>query len=326
MIERDVLDWLLDSDPSLRWQVERDLLGEPPEIWERTRARVATEGHGAALLSHQDADGQWAGGAFFPADVVARWNAGLPPAEEGQPFTATTWSLTSLREWGLDPAVLAGTARKLEPVVWEYEDMPYWGGEVDVCINAMTLGNGTWLGRDMSALADWFVEHQLPDGGWNCEWVEGSTRSSFHSTINAIRGLLEYEQRTGATPAIIAARRRGEQYLLERRLRYRRSNGEPLGGWTDVLMYPPRAQFTTLKALDHLTAAALHDGVPFDDRMTEAVESIRARRRPDGSWLQEHVIPGRVWFPLDVAEGEPSPWLTFHALRMLSRWDAAAPA
>jgi hypothetical protein len=324
MIERDVLDWLLDSDPSLRWQVERDLLGEPADVWERTRARVATEGHGAELLAHQDPDGQWAGGAFFPADVVARWNAGLPPEEEGQAFTATTWSLSALREWGVDAAILGDTADRLEPVRWEYEDMPYWGGEVDVCINAMTLLNGAWLGRDMSALAEWFVTHQLADGGWNCEWVEGSTRSSFHSTVNAVRALLEYEQRTGATPEIVAARRRGEEYLLERRLRYRLSTGEPLGGWTDVMMHPARAQFTTLKALDHLTEAAAHDGVPLDARMTEAVESIRARRRPDGTWLQEHVIPGRVWFPLDVAEGEPSPWLTFQALRMLSRWDAAS--
>src|ERR1700749_3693879 len=98
-------DWLLDSDPALRWQVERDLLGLPPATWEATRARVATEGFGARLLALQDDDGQWAGGAYFPA---------AEPEQEGQPWTATTWSLNALREWGLDPAVLAGTAAKLD--------------------------------------------------------------------------------------------------------------------------------------------------------------------------------------------------------------------
>ena len=100
----DVIAWLLDSDPTLRWQVERDLVGAPPEVWQATRARIATEGNGAALLAHQDPDGQWAGGAFFPADMT--------DDEEGQPWTATTWSLTALREWGLDAAALAGTAEQ----------------------------------------------------------------------------------------------------------------------------------------------------------------------------------------------------------------------
>ena len=96
--DRALTDWLLDSDPALRWQVERDLLGAPEEVWAATRARVATEGFGARLLALQDPDGQWAGGAFFPGDFDFEG----PEAAEGagQPWTATTWSLNSLREWG----------------------------------------------------------------------------------------------------------------------------------------------------------------------------------------------------------------------------------
>ena len=317
-MDDDVLAWLLDSDPSLRWQVERDLAGEPEEVWRATRARIATEGHGAEVLRLQDADGQWAGGAYFPRDHQ------FAEESEGQPFTATTWALTVLREWGLDPAALAGTHEKLAANSrWEYDDLPYWDGEVDVCINAMTLLNGTWLGRDMSELAAWFPAHQLDDGGWNCEWVEGSIRSSFHSTINAVKALLDYEQRTGGTPELRAARKRGEEYLLERGLRYRLSTGEQVGSWTDVVVYPWRAYFTLLKTIDYSTEAAEHDGVPRDERMAEQVERLRAARRPDGRWLQEHVFPGDVWFPLDVAPGEPSKWITFFAQRALNRWDAS---
>ncbi len=307
----DVIAWLLDSDPTLRWQVERDLVGAPEEVWQATRARIAVEGAGAALLSHQDADGQWAGGAYFPADAT--------PDEPGQPWTATTWTLTTLREWGLDAAALGDTAARLAAHArWEYDELPYWGGEVDVCINAMTLTNGAWLGVDVTALADWFVEHQLPDGGWNCDWVEGSTVSSFHSTINAVRGLLEYEERVGRDDRLRVVRRRGEEYLLRRGLRYRLSTGEQVGDWATRLSYPLRWTFTALKAVDYFTRAARFDGTGLDPRVEPTLELLRSARRPDGTWLQGTVLPGRVWFDLDVPEGEPSKWVTFLALRALA--------
>lgn len=317
----ELLTWLLDADPALRWQVERDLAGAPEEVWRATRARVATEGFGARLLAQQDPDGQWAGGAFFPA--------GFQGGEEGQPWTATTWSLSSLRDWGLDPAVLAGTAEKLAAHSrWEYEGLPYWDGEVDCCINSWTLANGVWLGVDVSGIARWFMDHRLPDGGWNCEWVEGSTRSSFHSTLNSLKGLLYYETEagTGGGADLRAARRAGEEYLLERRLLHRLSTGEPVGPWTTHFGYPFRWGFSVLNALDYFRAAALHDGVGPDSRLADAVGVVRAARRPDGTWLQEGRHPGRVWFEIDVPPGEPSRWLTFYGTRVLDWWDGARPA
>ncbi|VTR76614.1 squalene cyclase [Cellulomonas hominis] len=319
VLDGALLDWLLDSDPALRWQVERDLAGAPPSVWRATRARVATEGFGARLLAHQDPDGQWAGGAYFPAGYLEG-----PEEEEGQPWTATTWSLNALREWGVDASALAGTAEKLAANSrWEYDDLPYWDGEVDACINAYTLANGAWLGADVSGLAQWFVEHRLPDGGWNCAWVEGSTRSSFHSTLNALRGILSYEQATGTAGDLRAARHAGEEYLLERRLLYRRSTGELVAPWATHLAYPFRWFYSALKAVDHFRSAALHDGVPPDPRLADAVESIRAARQSDGTWLQERRHPGTAWFEVDVPAGEPSRWLTFHAARVLAWWDRA---
>ena len=319
MSDDEVVAWLHDSDPSLRWQVERDLLGAPDAVWQHTRAQVARTGDGARLLAHQDSDGRWAGGAFFPGDFDFDTQDDTP----GQPYTATTWTLTTLREWGTDASALGDTADRLERSArWEYDDLPYWDGEVDVCINAMTLLNGVWLGRDLSALAAWFAEHQLPDGGWNCEWVEGSVHSSFHSTLNAVRGLLEYEQRTGDT-GLVAARHRGEEYLLQRRLRLRLSTGERVGPWADLIVYPYRAPFSALKAIDHVTAAAVHDGIRPDARAADTIELVRSARQNDGMWLQGHHFPGEVWFPLDVPVGEPSKWVTFLALRALRRWDAA---
>jgi hypothetical protein len=317
MADRSLLDWMRDTDPALAWQVERDLMNAPESQWQATRARVATEGMGARLLSHQDADGQWAGGAYFPA-AHDGWQE-----EDGQPWTATTWTLNTLREWGLDAPALAGTAEKLAANSrWEYDDLPYWGGEVDVCINAFTLANGAWLGADVAALAAWFPAHQLGDGGWNCEWVEGETRSSVHSTLNALRGLLSYERVVGRSDELDAARRTGEEYLLSRRLMYA-SSGEVLGTWVKNFPYPLRWTGNVLRSTDYFRDAALFDGSAPDERITDAIEAVRAQRLPDGSWLQGRVNPGRVWFPLDVAEGERTPWVTFYATRVLDWWDSA---
>ncbi|WP_396658270.1 squalene cyclase [Microbacterium oxydans] len=311
-------DWLLDSDPALRWQVERDLLGEPERVWQATRRRVATEGLGAALLAHQDADGQWAGGAHFPGGYFETEEARQPI----QPWTATSWSLNQLREWGVEASALGDTAERLaRNCRWEYEDLPFWGGEVDVCINAFTLANGAWLGVDVSELARWFPAHQLDDGGWNCEAEEGdSVRSSFHSTLNALRGMLSYERLTG-DDSLREARLRGEEYLLRRRLLYRESTGKLVGPFVSHFVYPSRHQYSALTALDHFRDARLHEGGASDPRITDALDLVRRSRQDDGTWLQGAALPGRTWFPVDAEEGAPSRWLTLIGTRVLDGAD-----
>jgi hypothetical protein len=304
----------------LRWQVERDLLHAPEETWKATRARVGTEGFGAKLLALQGQDGQWAGGAFFPKDFDFEG----PEAQDGagQPWTATTWTLKSLREWGLDAGLLAGTVERLEANSrWEYDNLPYWGGEVDCCINSWTLSAGLWLGADVDGIVDWFLDHRMDDGGWNCEWVNGSVKSSFPSTLNSLKGLLDYELVTGDRERVRDARKSGEEYLLSRRLFRRLSTGEPFAPYALHLAYPFRAFYSVLNAADYFRAASLHDGIGPDVRMTEAIETIRSARQPDGTWLQDRRHPGRVWFEVDVDAGEPSKWLTFHAMRVLDWWD-----
>jgi len=317
-MDSDLREWLLDSDPTLRWQVERDLLGAPPAVWEATRARVAREGLGAALLARQGDDGQWAGGAYFPAGYFDS----PEQAEPGQPWIATTWSLKDLRDWGVDAAVLGDTAARLDANSrWEYDDLPYWGGEVDVCINSYTLATGAWLGADVSRLVAWFRDHRLADGGWNCEAEEGdSVRSSFHSTLNALRGILAYEKLTGDT-ALREARRGGEEYLLTRRLMYRASTGEVVDHFVTHFMYPNRHVYSALAALDHFREASQLDGTAPDPRLADAVDLVRSKRRPDGAWLQEHKLAGRTWFDADAPVGEPSKWLTLIGTRVLDWWD-----
>jgi hypothetical protein len=305
-----VLDWLLDSDPGIRWQVLQDLTDAPADVVAAERARVATEGWGARLLGLRDADGQWAGGACFPA---GQW------LDEGggQPWTSTLPTLTLLRDLGLEPTSAAAretVALVRENCRWEYDDLRFFDGEVEPCINGRTVALGAYFGEDVDGIVQRLLDDQLDDGGWNCEAEHGSTRSSFDSTINVLEGLLAHEQATGGSPRTAAARHRGEEYLLERSLFRRRSTGEVVSPRFLQFSFPPRWHYDVLRALDHFRSAG---GRP-DGRVDEAVAVVRDRGQPDGTWLLENTHPGAVYFPLEDGDGRPSRWNTLRALRVLA--------
>ncbi len=316
-----VIDWLLNSDPSIRWQVMRDLLDVPEPEYRAERAKVETEGWGARLLAYEDEDGQWAGGAFAPRDFDFReWQ------EVGQPWTATAFSLSQLREFGLDPA--ADRARRIVELIgansrWDHAGEPYWQGEVEECINGRTVADGAYFGVDVSSIVGRLLSERLDDGGWNCERANGSVRSSFASTINVLEGLLEYERATGGTVESQQARKSGEAYLLERSLFRRISTGRPADVQFLSFLHPYRWRYDVLRALDYFRLAATLTGVSPDPRLGEAVDHVRSKRLADGTWLLDWSLPGRVWFDVDNGAGEPSRWLTLRAMRVLKWWERA---
>ena len=307
-----LIDWLLDSDPALRWQVLRDLADAPPEEVAAERARVEHEGWGARLLALENADGLWDGGALFPA--------GYTGAEPGQPWTTTMHTLQTLQILGLDPAsppARRAVALIAENARWEHEGERYFDGEVEPCINGRTIETGTYFGVDVAPIVERILGERLPDGGWNCEAEFGSVRSSFDTTINVLDGLLEFERVTGGSDAIRNARRSGEEYLLERGLFRRRSTGEVAKATYLECAFPYYWHYDVLRGLDYFRRS----GAQRDPRMAEAVETVRSKRQPDGRWLLDRVHPGRVHFPLDGGVGEPSRWNTLRALRVLDWWE-----
>jgi len=316
----EVKDWLLDGDPAIRWQVLRDLAQAPVEYVAAERARVEGEGWGARLLALRDPDGQWAGGACFPRCVVDDWRAGIEPDfSDGQPWTSTLPTLMLLRDLGLDPA--SSAARETISLVaancrWEHDGEAFFDGEVEACINGRTLSIGAYFGADVDGLVRGLLAEQLDDGGWNCETENGATVSSFDSTICVLEGLLEYEL-SGGGVAVAAARRRGEEYLLERQLFRRRSTGEvPNECWLQF-SWPPRWHYDVLRALDYFRRAG---GAP-DERLAEAVQLVRDKRQPDGTWLLENTHPGEAQFEFEDGDAHPSRWNTLRALRVLDWYD-----
>ena len=312
-----VLEWLLESDPAIRWQVLRDLVGAPADVVSAERARVATDGWGARLLALQGSDGQWAGGACFPAQSH-NWRE-----EEGQPWTSTLPTLQLLRDFGIDPRhdrVRRAVAMVKDHCHWEHAGQPFFDGEVEPCINGRTVALGIYFGLDVQTIVARIVDEQLADGGWNCDAERGSVRSSFATTINVLEGLLAHERATGGSAASIAARRRGEEYLLERRLFRRRSTGDVVNPDWLLFSFPIRWHYDVLRALDYFRSVG---GVP-DARMDEAFELLKGKRQPDGTWLLENTHPGKIHFSLEDGDGRPSRWNTLRALRVLDWLESSA--
>ncbi|MFL6134236.1 MAG: hypothetical protein ACJ72A_15625 [Nocardioidaceae bacterium] len=316
----EVTDWLLDGDPAIRWQVLRDLTRAPAEDVAAERARIETEGWGARLLALRDPDGQWDGGACFPRRIVEDWRAGIEPDfSDGQPWTSTLPTLMLLRDLGLDPA--SPSARETISLVaancrWEHAGQPFFDGEVEACINGRTLSIGAYFGADVDSLVSGLLDDQLDDGGWNCWTEQGATVSSFDSTMCVLEGLLEYEL-SGGGVAVAAARRRGEEYLLERRLFRRKSTGEVPAERFRQFSWPPRWHYDVLRALDYFSGT----GDPPDGRVAEAVQLVRDKRQPDGTWLLENTHPGNTQFEFEDGDGRPSRWNTLRALRVLDWYD-----
>jgi hypothetical protein len=297
-----VVEWLLDSDPAIRWQVMRDLVDAPADVVAAERARVATAGGGARLLARQTPDGQW-GESGYTRYIDT-------------PDGKACHALMLLRDMGLDPA--SGEARRavgrVRDHITHYEGgQPFFEGEVEACINGRVLNVGAYFGEPCNVVLERLLGEQLEDGGWNCA-APPSVRSSFHSTICVLEGLLEYERAKGAAPALTVARVRGEAYLLERRMFRKRSSGEVINrDWTRF-SFPPGYHYDVLRGLDYLRSA----GVEPDDRVAEATLLVQKSRRRDGRWLS-HPHADALDFELAERADEPSRWNTLRALRVL-RW------
>ncbi|MFZ0734867.1 MAG: hypothetical protein WAM79_21305 [Candidatus Sulfotelmatobacter sp.] len=301
------LKWLLDSDPAIRWQVMRDLTEAAPDTIEVERSRVATEGWGAQLLSRQSAAGDWGG----------------PKGDRG--LLITLYSLVVLMDLGLDPA--SKQARKMidrvekRLVFKPLNNRPFLQGETEPCINGRILAIGAYFKKPNHALANQLLRQQLEDGGWNCEAVEPSAkrplsrRSSFHTTICVLEGLLAYERAGRKSAAVTKARRRAEDYLLERRMFRSHRTGEVIDERWLRFSFPTFWHYDVLRGLDYLRNA----GVNPDNRAKEAIEAVIERRHQNGRWPLNLLHAERVPLEMETAIGSASRWNTLRALRVL-RW------
>jgi hypothetical protein len=292
------LKWLLDSDPAIRWQVMMAFTGEAPNAIAVERSRVATEGWGAQLLAKQSPAGDWGGGPKW--DLIA------------------LWSLVVLKDLGLDPA--SKEARQMIDRVDKrlmfkpLNNRPFLHGETEPCINGRILGIGSYFKEPNDALANQLLGEQLEDGGWNCE-APKSRRSSFHTTICVLEGLLEYERARRKSAAVTKARKRAENYLLERRMFRSIRTGEVINKRWLRFSFPTFWHYDVLRGLDYLRNA----GIKADSRVREAIETVIERRHQNGRWPLNLLHPEYIPLEMETGVGRASRWNTLRALRVL-RW------
>jgi len=295
-----IIDWLLDTDASIRWQVLRDLTDAPAEIVAAERSRAGSEGWGPRLLDQQRPDGQWGDGVATPF------------------WWSNMYTLLFLRDLGLDSTSQRARAAidlVRSNVTWGpgFGDSPFFEGEVEPCINGRVVALGAYFGVRSDHLVDRLLSEQLVDGGWNCEAQRGSVRSSFHTTICVLEGLLAFEHAFGATSAVTDARRRAQEYLLERRLLRRLSTGHIIDSTWTQFAFPTLWHYDVLRALDYLRAA----GAQPDARVGEAIAIVLERRQGDGRWLLDVRHRNTLHEELAGAVGAPNRWVTLRALRVL---------
>jgi hypothetical protein len=300
-----VIDWLLDADAAIRWQVMRDLTDTPAAIVAAERSRVASEGWGPLLLDLQRPDGQWGDGIATPF------------------WWSNMYTLVFLRDLGVDPTnerVRTAIDLVRDNVTWgpEFGNSPFFEGEVEPCINGRVVALGAYFGERSDRLVDRLLSEQLADGGWNCEAERGSVRSSFHTTICVLEGLLAFEQAFGAATPVTHARQRAQEYLLERHLLRRLSTDEIIDPAWMQFAFPTLWHYDVLRALDYLRAA----GVQPDAGVHEAVATVIARRQDDGRWPLDVRHRNTLHGELAGVVGAPNRWITLRALRVLDWHDA----
>ena len=307
--DKGVVEWLLEGDPSVRWQTMRDLQGRGERTVARERNRVAQAGWGARLLELQDASGQWGGGVYTP-----KW-------------TSTTYTLLVLRGLGLpagNPRALKGCRLLLDRGLYSDGGINLgWGRRPsETCVTGMVLSMSAFFGLDderLERLAEHLLEQQMSDGGWNCQLWRGATHSSFHTTIGVLEGLRDYELLNPASaPRLREAQARAREFLLVHRLFRAHRTGRVIRPEFLRFAFPPRWHYDVLRALDYFQECR----APRDERLAEALALVRAKSRADGRWLLAAGYPGKIHFEMEKA-GWPSRWNTLRALRVL-KWASSS--
>ena len=326
--ETDILDWLLEGDPAIRWQVKRDLIGEDEESFNREREQVAEIGWGARLLAYQEPSGLWGGGIYSP-----KW-------------ISTTYTMLTLRRLGL-PANNAQAQKGCQILLDRgfYQD----GGinyakshnQSEACITGMVLSilaHFRYQDERVVGLVDHLLARQMEDWGWNCRDYRGDQHSSFHTSISALEGLLEYQKsRPEVNLHVDAAQIRGHEFLLKHRLFRSHRTGEVVDKRMLRIPFPPRWYYDILRALDYfqdyfrwrrvhdfdhldsesVTLDKIHD---HDERFLDGIEEMKSKRMSDGRWKTMRGPSGKVYFEMEQA-GKPSRWNTLRGLRVSNWWE-----
>lgn len=306
----ELIPWLMDGDPAIRWRTMRNLQGAPAKHWQVEQRRTLNEGWGAQLLALQSPDGSWGGGIYSP-----KW-------------TSTTNTLLTLRAIGIPrdhlPAQRAA-ALVLDKQLGRTRDNMFMLklAACDRCIVGLNLSIAAYFGihdKRMDAIVENLLSEVMPDGAWNCHRLRKPPphHSSFHTTFNVLEGLrdwLETIPRHALRNDVLDAEQSALEFMLEHRMFKSNKTGKIINSKFTLLSYPHRWYYNVLRGLVYFARV----NAPRDERLHDAIEVLNGRRRADGTWPVQHKYPGRVFFEMEKVGG-PSRWNTLRALQVLQWW------
>lgn len=306
LYDQDLLDWLLEGDVSVQYQVHRDLLDvQRPDL----QARISSEGWGAKFLSRRQPGGHWGRAYYAP-----KW-------------ISTHYTVLDLKNLAIVPDT--PQIRETLTQVLQEQKAPDGGiklsrpnNPTDVCVNGMFLNLASYFGvpeAELESIVDMVLGEHMPDGGFNCDSnrARGAVHSSMHSTISVLEGIHEYAKHgySYRLPELEVAAAAGREFLLAHRLFRSDRSGEVIDQRMLLLCYPTRWYYDILRALDYFQAV----GLEYDQRMRDGLEVLLQKRRKDGRWPVQGKKPGQVHFDME-RNGGPSRWNTLRALRVLRRY------
>ncbi len=306
-ISPSIIEWLLQGDPAIRWQVMRDVVGSTHAEVHAERSRTAAEGWGAQILAEQTFDGLFGGGIYNP-----KW-------------ISTTYSLLLLSRIGILPEtkpIQKSCCLLLEKGIYRDGGINYFKSmkNSETCVTGMILSILSFFHyptNKYDLLLDYLMKEQLPDGGWNCRRYLGAHHGSFHTTINVLEGLQEYLNFTSRSKSeVVASRDRAVEFLLQHRLFRSHRTGRVVDSKMTRLSFPPRWRYDILRALDYFQFSK----IPYDSRMDDALQILQKRRQKDGCWILQQRHPGKSFFEMEEV-GKPSRWNTLRALRILKHYE-----
>jgi hypothetical protein len=296
-----LIEWLSQGDVSIRYQVLRDLLGASEDEVNQAKQRIHQEGWGKRLLDLRDPKTlMWGGGIYSPK------------------FISTHYTLLELKNLGIDSTIpeYQESANLLIRTMWQNKKHA-----LDMCVSAMILSivtYGKFQSQDIREIVDYILQHQYPDGGWNCRWQKGDIHSSLHTTLSVLEAFHDYEE-NGYQYRIEEIRKavpQAREWILSKKLFRSFRTNEIINPQMLICPYPSRWKYDILRALDFF--ASIH--YPYDERMKEALSILISRMDEEGRMPQEKAHPGKIHFRLERSR-EKSRWNTLRMLRVLKEYD-----
>ncbi|MDF2485801.1 MAG: hypothetical protein K0R46_1969 [Herbinix sp.] len=302
MGERAVMEWLMEGDIAIRYQVMRDLLQVSQQQLEDVQKAIAENGWGRQLLDMRNKEtGIWGNGLYSP-----KW-------------ISTHYTLLQLKDFGFPgthPDFVA-SSRVLLNGMWHNRGEVKRNYYVDLCVAAMILGICSYAlitSEKLEEIVDYILAKQYDDGGWNCNWPREDSKSSLHTTLTVLEAFRDYEAYgyTYRLEEIKGSVPKAEEFILRKRLFRSERTGEIIHEKMLTMSYPCRWKYDFLRCLDYFQSV----GRSYDSRMEEALKIMISKKKANNRWNVPSRISGLVYFDMEKA-GLPSRWNTLRVLRVM---------